>query len=81
MGLSGKKRTNVATALNKITDKESAMKTFTSEQKASDFMRMKNRARVNSDVSVLVDGPDDLEFTVMPLKEAVEMGFSYEWEV
>ena len=57
------------------------MKTFTAEQKARDFMRMKNRARVNADVSVLVDGPDDLEFTVMPLKEAVEMGFSYEWEV
>lgn len=57
------------------------MKTFTAEQKARDFMRMKNRTAVKPSPNVLVDGPDDLEFTVMPLKEAVEMGFSYEWEV
>jgi hypothetical protein len=57
------------------------MKTFTSEQKASDFMRMKNRTQVgNRNITVMVDGPDDLEFTVMPLKEAVENGFSYTWE-
>ncbi len=56
------------------------MKTFTAEQKARDFMRMKNRTAVKP-CHVMVDGPDDLEFTVMPLKEAVEMGFSYEWEV
>ena len=59
------------------------MKTFTSEQKATDFMRMKNRTAVNPSrqLNVMVDGPDDLEFTVMPLKEAIEMGFNYKWEV
>ena len=47
------------------------MKTFTSEQKASDFMRMKNRTAVkpSRSLNVLVDGPDDLEFTVMPLTD------------
>lgn len=59
------------------------MKTFASEQKARDFMRMKNRTAVNPSrsLNVMVDGPDDLEFTVMPLREAIDMGFSYEWEV
>jgi hypothetical protein len=57
------------------------MKTFTSKHKASDFMRMKNQTAVKPSLNVMVDGPDDLEFTVMPLKEAIDMGFSYEWEV
>lgn len=62
------------------------MKTFTAEQKARDFMRMKNNTGLATltpckSLHVMVDGPDDLEFTVMPLKEAIEMGFSYEWEV
>jgi hypothetical protein len=58
------------------------MKTFASERKARDFMRMKNRTSVDKrNIHVTVDGPDDLEFTVMPLKEAIDMGFSYEWEV
>jgi uncharacterized membrane protein len=58
------------------------MKTFKDEQKARDFMRMKNRTNVDKrNIHVTVEGPDDLEFTVMPLREAIDMGFSYEWEV
>ncbi len=57
--------------------------TTTNEAEAVDAMRARNRAAVangRSDMYVLVDGPEDGEFTVMPLADAVEGEFLYRWE-
>ncbi len=60
------------------------MKTFEEEAEAVQYMRTINKARKkanNNDIVVLVDGPADGEFTVMELKEAIESGFAYRWEI
>lgn len=60
------------------------MKTFDDETDAITFMKTVNKARTragNNDVVVIVDGPDDNQFTVMELSEAIENNFAYRWEV
>jgi hypothetical protein len=58
------------------------MKTLTDENEAADWMRLLNRSRRGrTDLSVMVDGPDDGEFTVMDLRDAIEGDFAYSWEV
>jgi len=53
------------------------LKFFESEEKAYQWMVMKNRA-AKHDMYVLADGPDN-NFAVMSLSLAVENGFSYQW--
>lgn len=58
------------------------MVTFTDEDKARALMVSRNRTRRGrTELTVVVDGPNDGEFTVMGLREAVENGFAYRWEV
>jgi hypothetical protein len=58
------------------------MRTFTNEADARERMRLLNRSRRGrTELVVMVDGPDDGEFTVMELRDAVEGGFLYSWEV
>lgn len=60
------------------------MITTNNEEQAVRIMRSRNRAAATSrrpDWFVLVDGPADGEFTVMDLRDAVEAGFGYSWEV
>ena len=58
------------------------MKTMGSEEEARDLMRDRNRTRRGkTDLSVVVEGPDDGQWTVMDLRDAIESGFSYSWEV
>ena len=58
------------------------MKTMTDERKARDLMVLWNRSRRGrAELVVMVDGPDDGEFTVMELREAIENDFAYRWEV
>ena len=58
------------------------MKTLTDENEARDLMVLWNRSRRGrAELVVMVDGPDDGEFTVMELRDAIENGFSYCWEV
>ena len=56
------------------------METFDDEAKAVDYMKRKNKSIKSNDVYVIVEGPDDGEWTVMTQREAVEYGFSYRWE-
>lgn len=57
-----------------------AQMTKTSESAASDLVRRVNRC--NSGITaVVVDGPDDGEFTVMDLRDAIDNEFLYRWEV
>lgn len=58
------------------------MRTFTSEDEARRLMVNRNHTRRGkTDLTVLVDGPDDGEWTVMDLRDAIEGGFLYSWEV
>jgi hypothetical protein len=58
------------------------MKTMTSESEARDRMLFWNRTRRGrAELVVMVDGPDDGEFTVMELRDAIENEFAYRWEV
>jgi hypothetical protein len=59
-------------------------RTFDNEGEALQFMQDINRARLaasKTDIVVLVDGPDDGEYTVMELADAVDGGFAYRWEI
>ena len=60
------------------------MTTYNNEFIARSRMKMKNECRKNAgnnnDLQVMVDGPGEGEFTIMPIKEAIENGFSYSWE-
>jgi hypothetical protein len=57
-------------------------KTFSKESDARAWMVSLNRSRRGrTDLSVMVDGPDDGEFTVMNLRDAIENEFLYRWEV
>ena len=62
-----------------MTDEQPRIVTTTNEEEAVEIMRRRNRA-AGHPAFVLVDGPDDGEFTVMPLDEAVDNGFLYRWE-
>ena len=58
------------------------MKTFNSEESARGYMIRTNKSRAmanNDNICVRVDGPDDGQFTVMELGEAIDNGFYYTW--
>ncbi len=58
------------------------MRTFTDESKAYWFMKSTNQSRKaagNPHIVVMVDGPEDNEYTVMELVDAIEEGFCYRW--
>jgi hypothetical protein len=58
------------------------MKTMTDEAAARDLMVLYNRSRrAGAELVVLVDGPDEGEFTVMELRDAIENEFAYRWDV
>ena len=58
------------------------MRTFTDETKARGWMQLLNQSRRGrTELVVMVDGPDDNEFTVMSLSEAIQNGFLYRWEI
>ena len=42
-------------------------------------MLMLNQASRDNSVWVLVDGPEDNEFWVMPISDAIQNDFMYEW--
>lgn len=54
------------------------LKTFTNEDLAYDFMRRRN-ASDRHNFLVLVDGPNDGEWTVMDIRTAIESDFPYQW--
>lgn len=57
--------------------------TTTNEDLAVEIMRNRNRVAAASrrpELFVLVDGPEDGEYTVMSLREAVDGEFLYRWE-
>ncbi len=60
------------------------LKMFKNENKAMQWMRMKNRACAAAgnrrDLFVVCDGPEN-DFAVMDLKSAIELGNGYKWEV
>jgi hypothetical protein len=59
-----------------------AWRTTTDENEARHLMVFRNRSRRGrTDLTVIVDGPDDGEFTVMDLRDAIENEFAYRWEV
>lgn len=62
------------------------MKTFKSENKAEEYMSMYNRSltrlsKRSKNILCVVDGPDDGEYTVMPIDEAIDNGFMYSWSM
>jgi hypothetical protein len=58
------------------------MKTMTSESEARDRMLFWNRSRCgHAELVVMVDGPNEGEFSVMELRDAIDSGFAYRWEV
>ena len=62
--------------------KRMAFYTTTDETEARERMVFMNRARRGrTELSVMVDGPNDGEFTVMDLRDAIESEFAYRWEV
>ena len=62
--------------------KRMAFYTTTDESAARERMVFLNRTRRGrTELSVIVDGPDDGDFTVMNLRDAIEFGFGYTWEV
>ena len=67
---------------NKNGTNRMAFYTTTDEGEARDRMVHLNRTRRGrTDLSVLVDGPNDGEFTVMDLRDAIDNEFMYRWEV
>ncbi len=58
------------------------MVTFKNEDEARRLMVSRNQTRRGrTELAVLVDGPRDGEFTVMSLRDAIDGGFAYRWEV
>ena len=53
------------------------MKTFEAEQAAEDYCRRMNRAK--NALYVIVDGPEDDQYTVMLDSEAIDNDFAYRW--
>ena len=54
------------------------IKTFKSEATAHDIARVRN-GRGRRVEWVVVEGPDDSEWSVMSLRDATENGFCYAW--
>lgn len=54
------------------------MRTYTDTDHAETIMRQRNR-HATGDPTVMVDGPDEGQVTLMPLREAIEHGFPYRW--
>lgn len=65
--------------------KTSTVRTFASEDAAMMRMRIANRvyqaAGNRRDLCVVVEGPGDGEWSTMDVREAIEGGFAYVWEV
>jgi hypothetical protein len=58
------------------------METFSTYDHAKEYAHIINQTRTDkNNPMVIVAGPGDNEGTVMPLKEAIENDFFYEWEV
>lgn len=60
------------------------MFTFTSDEDAYKKCVQLNRKakdRGAHEFWVIVEGPEDYEITVMPIEDAIEGGFVYEWYV
>lgn len=55
------------------------MKTFTDETQARDYAQRKTRRSGGREVYVVVDGPDDGEWTVMSLTDTIDGEFLYSW--
>lgn len=57
--------------------------TLKSEDVALDVMRQLNRFALDhaEDTYVIVDGPENGDYTVMDLRDATDAGFLYRWEV
>lgn len=63
------------------TTQRTPWRSFTDETEATNLMRSRNRVRRGrARLSVVVDGPNDGEFTVMDLPDAIDNGFLYRWE-
>jgi hypothetical protein len=56
------------------------MRTFADEAVALDAMRGLNR-HSRFKTWVMVEGPDDNEFTILPMRDAIDGEFFYRWEV
>jgi hypothetical protein len=58
------------------------MRTVANEDQARTLMVSRNRARCDrrEDISVMVEGPGDGEWTVLNLRDAIAAGFLYRWE-
>lgn len=58
------------------------MVTMQNEDDARALMRLRNQSRRGkTEIAVLVAGPEDGDFTVMGLSDAIENDFLYEWSV
>lgn len=54
--------------------------TYLSLDAAERAMRLRNRSRgLNAELTVLVDGPGDGEYTIMGVRQAIENDFAYRW--
>jgi hypothetical protein len=60
------------------------LKTFKSESRAMDVMRLKNRACKAAgnrrDLFAVIPGPED-NWAVIDIRSAIEIGSGYRWEV
>ena len=60
------------------------MRTYRSEAMALEMMRLRNRSAERAGnyktVCVMVEGPNDGDFTLMDLRDAVDAGFGYRIE-
>jgi hypothetical protein len=58
---------------------ESYCKFFDDEEKADNWMKMKNRSRMlakNYDMFAMIDGPEN-NFAIVDISTAIEMGMGY----
>ena len=60
----------------KTTDQRLPMKTFTDENAAHTVASSRNGSRVDY---VVVDGPEEGQYTVMHILDAIDGCFSYSW--
>ena len=66
--------------MKKTTQTTITPRTTRDEAFAMHLVQITNRVN-KKDVAVLVDGPDDGEFTVMSLRDAIANEFTYRWAV
>lgn len=61
------------------------LQTYNNEQNAIDNMRTMNRAYQlagnKKNICVMVEGPNDEEWTLMDVKDAIEAEMPYSWEI